>query len=124
MAPIEASLLKAEKKYPGRLERENKTIQIMIRMYCQFHHVSENGLCEECNRLSQYAEQRVARCPYGYEKPTCVNCTTHCYKIDMREQIRLVMRFAGPRMLFRHPYLAVMHVIDARREQNIHPQRV
>jgi hypothetical protein len=29
--------------------------------------------------------------------------------------MREVMRFAGPRMLARHPFLAIMHLIDDRR---------
>ncbi len=30
--------------------------------------------------------------------------------------MREVMRFAGPRMLARHPYLAIRHLLDDRRE--------
>jgi hypothetical protein len=30
----------------------------------------------------------------------------------MRQQVRLVMRYAGPRMLFAHPTLAVLHLVD------------
>jgi hypothetical protein len=26
-----------------------------------------------------------------------------------------MMRYAGPRMMLRHPYLAMMHVVDGRR---------
>ncbi len=33
----------------------------------------------------------------------------------MRERVRVVMRYAGPRMLFRHPILAVRHLLDERR---------
>ena len=35
----------------------------------------------------------------------------------MREQIRRVMLFSGPRMIFYHPVLAVRHVIESKREQ-------
>ena len=35
-----------------------------------------------------------------------------------REQIRGVMRYAGPRMLLRHPILAFYHLaVDSRREK-------
>ncbi len=108
----------------SRLERENKTVHTMIRMYCHYHHNDENDICGDCSALAHYAERRIARCPYGYDKPTCANCTTHCYKHDMRERIRMVMRFAGPRMIFRHPWLAIMHVIDGRREKRTHAQHV
>ena len=34
-----------------------------------------------------------------------------------------VMRFSGPRMLAKHPYLAVKHLIDARRKVPPLPKR-
>jgi hypothetical protein len=30
----------------------------------------------------------------------------------MREQIRCVMRYAGPRMMMYHPVLAILHFLD------------
>jgi hypothetical protein len=30
----------------------------------------------------------------------------------MRDRIRKVMRFSGPRMLFLHPTLALLHLLD------------
>ncbi len=41
------------------------------------------------------------------KKTFCANCKVHCYKPQMREQIRQVMRFSGPRMLLYHPVLAI-----------------
>ena len=97
----------------NRLDRENKTVQTMISMYCRQHHDSKTALCDECYDLALYASQRIGKCPYGYDKPTCTNCVIHCYKPEMREKIRQVMRFAGPRMIINHPFLAIMHMIDA-----------
>lgn len=106
-----------------RLNRENKTVQLMIRMYCRNIHNTKTDLCDECRELSQYAEKRVAKCPYGYNKPTCANCTTHCYAPSKRDAIRRVMRYAGPRMLVRHPVLAVMHLVDGWRETRSNANR-
>jgi hypothetical protein len=33
----------------------------------------------------------------------------------MREQMRVVMRWAGPRMILRHPVMGIAHLIDERR---------
>ena len=33
----------------------------------------------------------------------------------MRDRIREVMRFAGPRMLLYHPILGILHMLDGRR---------
>jgi hypothetical protein len=106
-----------------RMEREARTIEAMIRIYCRDKHGSKHGeLCAECLGLQEYAGLRLDKCPYQEEKTTCVKCPTHCYKPAMREQIRDVMRYAGPRMLLPHPGLTFMHlVVDSRRER---PARV
>ena len=98
-----------------RLARELKTIRAMLRIACHDQHGTADGLCGECAALADYAAKRLALCPYGADKPTCVNCRIHCYGPRQREQVRDMMRYAGPRMMLRHPYLAVMHVIDGRR---------
>lgn len=96
--------------------RESKTIAAMLQMYCRAHHqVEEGALCRDCTALHDYAHRRIARCVFGETKPTCANCTVHCYKPAMRERVRQVMRWAGPHMLWRHPVLTVRHLIDGRR---------
>lgn len=99
-----------------RMQREWKTIQHMIHIYCRAQHPGHNGLCPECSMLREYVHARLDHCPFQEEKSTCAHCTVHCYKPDMRERIRTVMRFSGPRMLLHHPYLALMHLlVDDRR---------
>jgi hypothetical protein len=97
-----------------RLERERRTVDAMIGIYCRAHHGSSGSPCHDCSQLMAYAHQRVSRCRFGEGKPTCANCPVHCYRPDMRERIRQVMRYSGPRMLLRHPYLAMMHLRDGR----------
>jgi YbgA-like uncharacterized protein len=98
----------------ARRQRELKTLEAMMRMYCAHHHGAQ-PLCMECSALARYARRRLERCVFGDTKPTCANCTVHCYKAQMRERVRVMMRWAGPRMLWRHPVLAIMHTIDGRR---------
>lgn len=97
-----------------RIRREKQTVAAMIDIYCHDQHGTHGALCAECRVLHDYAMQRLDRCPFGEEKSTCANCTVHCYKPAMRERIRDVMRYAGPRMIWRHPVLAVRHVLDGR----------
>lgn len=99
----------------ARLARELETIRAMLRIACRDRHGTAEGLCEQCAALADYAAKRLALCPYGADKPTCVNCKIHCYGPRQRQQVRDMMRYAGPRMMLRHPYLALMHVIDGRR---------
>jgi len=101
---------------PGpRIARERKTIEAMVRLYCRDHHHSGGRLCNECQALLDYARQRLDRCPFAEDKPTCAKCTIHCYRPDMRAQVREVMRYAGPRMISRHPILAIRHLLDGLR---------
>jgi len=84
----------------------------MIRMYCRAHHHPENGLCPDCQDLTDYSNERLEKCPFGYNKPTCDRCTVHCYNVLYRRQIKEVMHFAGPRMIWRYPLLAIRHLIQ------------
>jgi hypothetical protein len=106
-----------------RLGRERRTVERMIALYCRDHHAPTGGLCAECSELAQYAAQRIVHCPFDEDKPTCANCLVHCYKPKARERIREVMRYSGPRMLLRHPILALAHMIEGRREAPELPQR-
>ena len=104
-----------------RSAREQHTIAIMVGMYCRDRHVhcrepGPEGLCADCAELLEYARSRLATCRYGAGKPTCANCATHCYALTRRDQVRTVMRYAGPRMMLEHPLLAVAHLAAGRRK--------
>jgi hypothetical protein len=103
-----------------RIRREKKTVEAMIRLYCGDHHGTKGRMCDRCAELWDYALERLDHCPFQEGKTTCAKCPVHCYRPAQREEIRVVMRYAGPRMLFRHPLLAMWHLIDGRREE---PQR-
>ncbi len=104
-----------------RLDREKRTVEAMIDLYCWHQHSIKRGLCQDCETLRVYAEQRLHRCPFQEGKTTCAKCPIHCYRPEMREQIRAVMRYAGPRMLFRHPFMTLQHVLDGRRKEPNRP---
>ena len=98
-----------------RLRRESRTIEVMTRLYCREQHGGRGELCRGCAELLAYADGRLGRCPFAEAKPTCVRCTVHCYRPEMRERVRVVMRYSGPRMLRRHPVLALTHLLDRHR---------
>lgn len=97
--------------------REQRTVALMIRIYCRRQHKTKQGLCPDCQTLHDYAIQRSEKCPFLETKTFCSNCRIHCYRPEMREKIRLVMGFSGPRMLFYHPLMAVRHVIECKKEK-------
>ena len=99
-------------------EREKRTVSEMISLYCRKnHHTKKGQMCDECRELAEYAALRSDKCPFMAEKTFCSNCKVHCYKPEMREKIRRVMRFSGPRMLFHHPVMAISHVIESKKEK-------
>lgn len=126
-----------------RVRREQRTVALMISMHCRAGHpgavpssacatdsvaapevaphpaaAAKPGLCPVCAALAEYSRRRVEQCRFGKDKPTCARCPVHCFRPEMREHIRAVMRYSGPRMTLRHPYLAVRHLLDARRPKS------
>ncbi len=92
----------------------------MFDIFCRAHHrparkSTDHQLCDECETMLRYAHRRLDNCPFGDDKPVCSNCTIHCYSQRRREQVRAVMRYAGPRMLRHHPLLGLLHLWDMRR---------
>lgn len=104
-------------KIEKKRRKEQRVVHEMIALYCRKNHkdYSKGGLCPECQKLSDYAQARSEHCPFMEQKTFCANCKVHCYKPEMREQIRTVMRFSGPRMLFYHPVLALWHLVCSAR---------
>lgn len=97
-------------------EQEKEIVSFMIALYCKKKH-GHKTLCPECAALEAYARQRSEACPFMENKTFCSNCRVHCYKKDMREKIREVMQFSGPRMMFYHPAMAVHHIIESKKEK-------
>lgn len=98
-------------------EREKAMVSQMIALYCKKNHGTKSGLCPDCATLDRYARARSDTCPFMETKTFCSNCRVHCYKPEMREKIRAVMRFSGPRMIFQHPVTALRHVIETKKEK-------
>ena len=97
--------------------REKRVVSEMIALYCRKNHGTKSGLCPDCAAVESYAHQRSDHCPFMENKTFCSNCKVHCYKPEMREKIREIMRFSGPRMLFYHPIMAIRHLIASKREK-------
>ena len=108
-------------KVEKKRQKEQYVVDEMIRLYCRKHHsediIQTDGLCQKCQELADYAKLRSQKCPFMEQKTFCANCKVHCYKPEMRERIRQVMRFSGPRMLMYHPVLSIWHLICSMREK-------
>jgi len=85
----------------------------MIKLYCNKNHGTKKGnLCYKCELLLDYTHLRIDKCPFLPDKPTCKNCTIHCYTKNYKEDIKKVMKYSGPRMMKTFPILTIHHLID------------
>lgn len=97
--------------YEQIIAQEKEMMSFMIGLYCRKKH-RQREICPACRELLDYAMLRVERCPKRKVKTFCSSCTTHCYQKEKREQVREVMRFAGPRLFFYRPKWAWKHLMD------------
>ena len=105
--------------------REMRTIEAMVRIYCRSYH--QKDLCEECGEILTYAIARLDKCTFGPLKPACNNCNVHCYSPKMREKVKEIMRFSGPKMIYKHPFLAMVHLVKEKRKTKqslINPEKL
>lgn len=94
------------------MDKEKDTIKKMLGIYCQANHGNNQELCAECSKLLNYAFKKLDKCPFGNKKPACSKCRVHCYDQVQRAAIIKVMRFSGPRMIYKYPVSAIKHAID------------
>ena len=93
-----------------RIDSEKRVVSRMIRLYCQ-RRLGLESLTEEYCALESYAHRRLDGCKFGDAKPACKRCKIHCYRPDMRDKIRAIMRWAGPRMILYDPIAAIRHLL-------------
>jgi len=102
-------------------QREKRTISQMVVIFCEGAHQREGRteraycgelLCPECLQIDSYAVLRTDQCRKMEIKTLCEDCENFCYEPAKRQSIREVMRYAGPRMMKRHPIAAIRHLIN------------
>ena len=104
------------KEHP-RISREKNTIDKMVHVYCKGNHDTKgNKLCSDCSEFFDYAFLRLDKCPFQEEKSTCGKCLVHCYRPEMREKAKKIMRYSGPRLIYKSPLLSLHHIFDGRKK--------
>lgn len=94
-------------------QKELDIVSKMIEIYCKLNHQTDGKLCEECQEILDYSKQRIERCPFTGTKTFCASCKVHCYKPDMKDKIKEVMRFSGPRLILYYPREVFLHAVDS-----------
>lgn len=104
---------------PVVIQKDTDKLVRFLSMYCRAHHghrrrepfrfdyskvqakvLTGQDLCGECSRLLRHAIVKRALCPLD-PKPRCRDCSEHCYLPLYRDQMARVMKYAGPRSLFK-----------------------
>jgi hypothetical protein len=114
--------------------KDTELVTRFTEWYCKAHHDEDSRLplessgvdagiygsrtpllCEDCAIYARYSELRTESCPHN-PKPFCTDCPNKCYKEEMVEYARKVMRYSGPRSL-RTSYClrAIQHILASRR---------
>jgi len=103
-----------DKIMKSRIDKDKSIVEDMIKIYCKGNRHSENKnmLCHDCSELLNYAIKKLDKCPFENEKMFCSKCKVHCYDTNEREQIKGVMRYSGPRMIFYHPVTTMRHILS------------
>lgn len=95
----------------NRILREKTIIEKMIRLYCKNHNDNES-LCDVCDTILENVHYRIESCRFGAYKPVCSRCNVYCYHNEMKNRIKRVMQYSGPRMMIYHPILSILHFVD------------
>ena len=75
----------SKKETKDRITREKEMLPEMVKIYCHGVHKTKNF---------------------------CSQCPCHCYKPAMREKIRAIMRYSGPRIMLYHPLVGSLHAFE------------
>ncbi len=94
------------------VDNQKKTLEYMVKLYCRKNHNPKEEICDECEELLNYALNRLDNCRYGDKKPNCGNCKNCCYNKDMRIEIKKIMKYSGPRMIFYNPRMTLKHILN------------
>lgn len=94
-----------------KIDRDKRTIRLMVELYTR-HKLHLSQPSAEYEELITYACARLDHCRYGEGKPACKNCPIHCYKPEMRQKIKEVMKWSGPRMIFLSPMPTLRHLFN------------
>lgn len=62
--------------------------------------------------LVMKAFRHAERCPHSFYKTFCHQCPTTCYKLTDLEQIEPIMKYAGRKIMMKHPLIGTKFVIN------------
>ena len=103
----------SQKQTARQKANDLKTLEAMAFIFCKDNHDSRErddaGLCPSCRAAVSATLARTEACPNGHSG-NCQDCPHHCQAGEARVAIREIMRYAAPKMLFRHPVMTMRYL--------------
>lgn len=96
---------------------DRDTLLGLFKIYCAHEHadkaegIENDSLCPSCRVSLDYSLERTLTCKLKGSGQLCSSCPVHCFEPDQRENIRKIMRFSGPRLIWKSPLLAIRYVL-------------
>ncbi len=96
----------------AKFTEQTAVITRFVQIYCDHHHRTpkslstnelsyktanlsyEASLCEQCNKMLNYAYDRLQNCPHD-DKPKCRKCPKICYEKEQLQMMVRIMRYSG-----------------------------
>lgn len=96
-----------------RAAKDRATMEAIGQIYCRGNHDAAlrgaDAMCPECREAIERTLDRATACPHGHNH-NCEDCETHCQRGESQQQIKRIMRYAAPRMAFRHPLMTATYL--------------
>lgn len=96
-----------------KIDKDRRTLEAIGSIYCRGNHDAIEkdaaGMCPECREAIEQTLARAASCPHGHEG-NCQDCETHCQRGEAQLRIKAIMKYAAPRMAFRHPIMTIEYL--------------
>lgn len=93
--------------------KDRATMEAIGKIYCRGNHDaaarSNDIMCPDCRQTIEHTLERASSCPYGHNH-NCEDCETHCQRGQSQQDIKRIMRYAAPRMAYRHPLMTLVYL--------------
>ena len=94
-------------------QKDRAILEAIGTIYCRAHHAEcaqdAAGLCPECREVVETTLAKAQTCPYGHSG-NCQDCDTQCQRGTSKQRVKAMMRYAAPRMVYRHPLMTLSYV--------------
>lgn len=101
-------MISGSKKSISRYKFEEDIDEFILKRPKLWKHKINDTYYELIMKAFRHAE----RCPHSFYKTFCHQCPTTCYKSEDLEHIEPIMKYAGRKIMIKHPLIGTKFVIN------------